>query len=109
MSNSIPGSVPVSIEIPTYVADGYVGSGDTRELTFSGGAPATDGTGPCLAFIKLSISGLSYEAGDFGSPLQRLVCYSNTSVGRAKVTGGSGFTFVLVGNYSFLAFSDMTD
>lgn len=86
--------------IPTYTADGFTGSGTLRELTFSGPAPSPDDG---LIAIILDIAGLSYAAGPFGAPSQRLAYYCVNPSGFAQVSGGSGFTEVVVGGFSFLA------
>lgn len=92
--------------IPTYTADGYGGDGGDRLCTFSAGGPPTDGS-VGMAFIVLDIAGVAYAAGDFGSPTQRLVVYSNTSVGKASATGLSDDgEYLLVDNFSFVAFAN---
>ena len=99
----------MSDKIPTYVADGFIGSGDIRELTFSAfsnvpnaGTLPKDGSGPAFALITLAIPGLTFSAGPFGSPANRLV-YFGGSTGKVQVSGGSGFNYVVVANYSFVA------
>jgi hypothetical protein len=105
MTNSLPF---LSVDVPTYTADGYDGAGGTRLLTFSTGAPPNDGSGPCFIFVKLDISGMSYEAGDFGAPSQKLAYFAGVSLGRAAVSGISGIDHVVVSNYSFVADQDPT-
>jgi hypothetical protein len=96
MANAIAaGSAP---SIPQYVADGYSGSGSNRTLTFSGGAPPSDGS-IGLAFIVLNITGLSFADNAY----QRLAYWADASPGKAQVTGISGISTVDVYAWSFLA------
>lgn len=103
MSNGLSSSV----SIPVYTADGVEGAGGWRDLTFSGGAPPTDGS-VGLALIALSISGVGYAAGTLGgSPTQRLFYFAGTASGAtsggAKVTGGSGYDYVAVPQWACVA------
>jgi hypothetical protein len=97
MSNALAASV--SVAVPQYVADGYTGSGNTRQLTFSGGAPPTDGSiGLCFVIINVS-TGIAYVGGAY----QRLLYWADTVVGKAQVTGSSDFDLVSVPQWSFVA------
>jgi hypothetical protein len=103
MSNSlevIAGSAP-TVAIRAYVADGIGPSGDPRALTFSGDAPPTDGS-IALCFVTLAIAGLSYASGEG----QRLLYFSNGGNPHAKVNGGSGFNYVAVPYWSYVAGSN---
>jgi hypothetical protein len=105
MGNKIPTSAVIDTVIPTYVADGFSGSGSTRTLTFSGDDPPIDGS-IALAFIVINGStGVSYVGGAF----QRLAYWADTVVGVAKVNGGSGFDFVSVPAWSFVADANVAD
>ena len=97
MANSLLASVSASI--PQYVADGYTGSGSTRELTFSAGAPPTDGS-VGLAFIVINgtATGLSFASGAY----QRLVYWADKTLGIAGVSGIAGIDAVSVNTWSFL-------
>jgi hypothetical protein len=106
MGNSIPASsVPPAVIVPTYVADGYSGSGTTRTLTFSGGAPPTDGS-IAFAFVVIQSSlGFGYVGGAY----QRLLYWADTAVGIARVGGASGIDFVSVPSWSFVADANVSD
>lgn len=94
MGNQLQGSVQVYV--PQYVADGLSGSGNDRSLTFSGGAPPTDGSiAMCTVIIQSSL-GISYANGAY----QRLFYWADTNPGKAEVIGGSGFNTVSVPTFS---------
>lgn len=98
MANAIaPGSAP---SIPQYVADGYSGSGVNRTLTFSSGAPPTDGS-IGLAFIVLDLTATGLTFAD--NAYQRLAYWADASPGKAEVTGVSGVSTVSVTAWSFVA------
>lgn len=111
MGNKIPAEATATVEatvtvtIPSFVADGVSGSGAIRELTFSGGAPPTDGS-LAMAFIVINgNTGLSYVGGHY----QRLAYWINAGGGGvAKVSGGSGFDFVHVPAWTFIADANVT-
>lgn len=102
MSNAIlGGSAPT---IPQYVADGISGSGDTRTLTFSGGAPPNDGSLALCTVIISDSTGFYYSnSGPTGHAYQRLLYWADASTGKARVTNGSGFDYVVVAGWSFVA------
>jgi hypothetical protein len=99
MSNQLA-VTPGTVSVPQYVADGYSGSGSNRTLTFSGGAPPTDGS-IALAFIVIDVNstGLTYVDNAF----QRLAYWADASSGKAAVTGVSGISTVSITAWSFLA------
>jgi hypothetical protein len=97
MSNEIPasvgGSLTVAVTIPTFEADGTSGSGDTKTLTFSSGAPPTDGS-IGLAFITLNPSLDTWAGGG----TQRLAYFRGATVG-----GANGLFTYVVPDWSFVA------
>lgn len=63
MANGLETTCTVTASIPTYVADGMTGPvGGIYTLTFSGGAPPTDGS-VGLAFVTLSIANIAWRNG----------------------------------------------
>lgn len=105
MGNKIP--VTSEAIIPTFVADGLTFSGGIATMTFSGGAPPTNGD-LALCFVVLNVStGYSYR----GGPYQRLLFWSDNEVGKAEITDGFGSNFnAKVPTWSFVALGlDPTD
>jgi hypothetical protein len=96
MGNALAASV--SVAVPQYVADGYTGTG-TATLTFSGGAPPTDGSVALATVIIQNTTGLSYKGGAY----QRLLYWADTVVGVAAVQGVGGIDYVKVPQWSFVA------
>jgi hypothetical protein len=100
------GSAPaVMVSIPQFVADGISGDGSTRTLTFSSGAPPTDGSiGLCFVVIDDS-TGLAYTTNAF----QRLLYWTDNTVGLAGVTGVEGVDLVSVPSWSFVADANVSN